>query len=84
MLANAHLCWTLRFAEAWSRPPELAGVLAWQGTGHEWTAVHHGEPGAFQVAAAGAGAQVFERRTPSLEEIFVARVGARIPVAVED
>ena len=83
-LLATHLAWTLRFAEARTRPPELAGVLAWEGTGHEWTAVQHGEPGAFQAAAAGAGAQVFDRRTPSLEEIFVARVGARIPHVAEE
>ena len=83
-LLATHRTWTLRFPVARTRPPELAGVLAWEGTGHEWTAVHHGEPGAFQAAAAGLGAQVFESRTPSLDEIFVARVGTRIHVAVED
>ena len=83
-LLATHRCWTLRFAEARSRPPELAGVLAWEGTGRDWTAVHHGEPGAFQSAAIGLGAQVFENRTPSLDEIFVARVGTRIPALVED
>jgi ABC-2 type transport system ATP-binding protein len=79
-----HICWTLRFPEARSRPPELAGVLAWEGTGREWTAVHHGEPGEFQSAVVGLGAQVFDRRTPSLDEIFVARVGTRIAVGAEE
>jgi ABC-2 type transport system ATP-binding protein len=79
-----HRCWTLRFAETRSRPPELAGVLAWEGTGREWTAVYQGRPGEFQEAATQLGAQVLEKRTPSLDEIFVARVGARIPFVVEE
>jgi ABC-2 type transport system ATP-binding protein len=70
-----HRCLTLRFAEARSGPPNLAGVLAWEGTGHEWTAVYHGQPGELQAAAANWGAQVLDKRVPSLDEIFVARVG---------
>jgi ABC-2 type transport system ATP-binding protein len=83
-IKQTHRCLTLRFAEARSRPPELAGVLNWEGTGHEWTAMYHGQPGDIQAAAANCGAQVLERRTPSLDEIFVARVGTRIPVVLED
>jgi ABC-2 type transport system ATP-binding protein len=73
-----HRCLTLRFAEARSRPPELAGVLTWEGTGHEWTAVYHGHLGELQAAAANCGAQVLDKRVPSLDEIFVARVGTEI------
>ena len=79
-----HRCLTLHFAQARSRPPELAGVLTWEGAGHEWTAVYHGQPGELQAAAASCGAQLLDKRVPSLDEIFVARVGTRIPVAVED
>jgi len=79
-----HRCLTLHFAQARSRPPELAGVLTWAGAGHEWTAVYHGQPGELQAAAASCGAQLLDKRVPSLDEIFVARVGTRIPVAVED
>jgi ABC-2 type transport system ATP-binding protein len=79
-----HRCLTLHFAQARSRPPELAGVLTWEGAGHEWTAVYHGQPGELQAAAASCGAQVLDKRVPSLDEIFVARVGTRIPGAVED
>jgi ABC-2 type transport system ATP-binding protein len=75
---------TLRFAEARTRPPELAGVLAWAGAGHEWTAVFHGQLGDMQAAAATCGAQLLDKRVPSLDEIFVARVGSRISATVED
>lgn len=79
-----HRCLTLRFAESRMRPPELPGALTWEGSGHEWTAVCHGQPGELQAAAAQCGAQVLDKRVPSLDEIFVARVGARIPPTVED
>jgi ABC-2 type transport system ATP-binding protein len=75
---------TLRFATAQVRPPQLAGVLSWEGAGYEWTALCHGQPGELQAAAAGCGAHVLEKRVPSLDEIFVARVGTRIPATVED
>ncbi len=74
-IKETHRCLTMRFAEARSRPPELAGVLTWEGTGHEWTAVYHGRHETLQAEAARCGAQVLEKRVPSLDEIFVARVG---------
>jgi ABC-2 type transport system ATP-binding protein len=84
-IKETHRCLTLRFAEARSRPPALAGVLAWGGTGHEWTAVYHGQPGELQAAAASCGAQVLDKRVPSLDEIFVARVGTgTLPPVEED
>ena len=83
-IKESHRCLTLRFAEARARPPELAGVLTWEGQGHEWTAVYHGQTAELQAAAARCGAQVLDKRVPSLDEIFVARVGARIPTTVED
>ena len=79
-----HRCLTLHFAQARSRPPELAGVLTWAGAGHEWTAVYHGQPGELQAAAASCGAQLLDKRVPSLDEIFVARVGTRIATTLED
>lgn len=79
-----HRCLTLRFAEARVRPPALAGVLAWEGAGHEWTAVYHGQTNELQAAADTCGAQVLDKRVPSLDEIFVARVGTRIAATVED
>ena len=47
-----HRCLTLRFAEARTRPPEVAGVLSWEGSGHEWTAVYHGQSDDMQAMAA--------------------------------
>jgi ABC-2 type transport system ATP-binding protein len=72
-----HRCVTLRFAEPRPRPPALAAVLSWEGSGHEWTALCNGGLGELRSAAAGWGARVVAERVPSLDEIFVARVGAR-------
>jgi ABC-2 type transport system ATP-binding protein len=83
-IKDTHRCLTLRFAEARSQPPQLSGVLAWEGAGHEWTAVYHGEAGPLMTAAAGCGAQVVDKRVPSLDEIFVARVGTRLPPPAEE
>jgi len=83
-IKETHRCLTLRFAEARSRPPVLAGVLAWEGMGHEWTAVYHGQPGEVQAVAASCGAQVLDKRVPSLDEIFVARVGRGMPPPAQE
>ncbi len=79
-----HRYLTVRFAQATSQPPEVAGVLNWQGAGHEWTALCHGSADELQAAVASCGAQVLDKRVPSLDDIFVARVGRRIPATVED
>jgi ABC-2 type transport system ATP-binding protein len=57
------------------RPPALAGALAWEGEGREWTAVCHGRFGELQAAAEAVGGRVVERGVPSLDEIFVAHAG---------
>jgi ABC-2 type transport system ATP-binding protein len=81
---ETHRCLTLRFAEARPRPPALAGVLAWDGGGCEWTALCNGRPGEVRAAVAAAGARVVEERVPSLDEIFVAQVGTKCAAAEED
>jgi ABC-2 type transport system ATP-binding protein len=75
---QSHRCLTLRFAEARSGPPDFVGALAWEGKGHEWTAVCHGQVAELQAAADRCGAVVLDKRVPSLDEIFVARVGTKI------
>jgi ABC-2 type transport system ATP-binding protein len=74
-IQETHHRLTLRFAEARARPPALAGVLTWQGAGHEWTAVCSGRLGDLQAAVAASGARIVDKRVPSLDEILVAQVG---------
>jgi ABC-2 type transport system ATP-binding protein len=72
---------TLRFPEARTQPPALAGVMAWHGEGHEWTAVCSGQFGDLQQAATALGARIVDKEGLSLDEILVAQVGARQPSA---
>jgi ABC-2 type transport system ATP-binding protein len=74
---ETHRWLTLRFAEARPRPPALAGVLAWDGSGYEWSALCRGRPDELRAVVAASGANVVEERVPSLDEIFVARAGSR-------
>lgn len=66
---------TLRFAEPRPRPPALAGALAWEGAGAEWTAVCAGLPVGLREAAEAAGGRVVEEHTLRLDEIFLVRAG---------
>ncbi len=68
---------TLRFEEGRAEPPALEGVLTWEGAGQEWTAVCSGPARAFETAINSCGARVVDERGLSLDEIFLARVGAR-------
>jgi ABC-2 type transport system ATP-binding protein len=76
-IKDTHHRLTLRFPDPRPQPPALVGALTWEGAGAEWIAVCNGELDALRVAATACGAQVVNQRVPSLDEIFVARVGAK-------
>jgi ABC-2 type transport system ATP-binding protein len=75
-LKALHARLTLRFENPQSAPPILAGALAWDGSGCEWTAVCAGQANHLSSAAAAIGARVVERAPVSLDEIFIARSSA--------
>ncbi len=75
-IRKSHRCLTVRFAESRPQPPTVAGVLHWDGGGQDWTAQVSGSSTALRTAAAGWGANIVAERAPSLDEIFVAHVGA--------
>ena len=77
-------CLTLRFDAPQPGPPTIAGALVVKGAGQEWTAVCNGRLDQLQAAVGEAGARIVEQRVPSLEEIFVARVGRTCPVSDEE
>ncbi len=54
--------------------PELSGLLHASGGGREWTLVCEGELDALRAEATVRGLQVLEADTPSLEDVFLARV----------
>ena len=73
---QTHRCLTFRFAAPLDQPPALQGVLSWQGSGQEWSAVYHGGADDAASAAAASGASIVADRVPSLDEIFLARIGS--------
>lgn len=79
----AHRRLTLRFDEPLSRPPALLGASRWEGIGRDWTTVCRGSIEEIHVSVAGVGARIVEEHTPSLDEIFVARVGSQQSAVVE-
>jgi ABC-2 type transport system ATP-binding protein len=74
---------TLRFDEPLLRPPIFVGSARWEGSGREWTTVCQGSMEDLSGKAAGIGARIVDEHTPSLDDIFVARVGSRQVVAKE-
>jgi ABC-2 type transport system ATP-binding protein len=78
-IRDRHRRLTLRFSEPRAAPPALAGVLSWEGEGHEWTAVCSGEIEALERAAAGAGAEVVDEAAVRLDELFAAHAGSARP-----
>src|SRR5262245_13683635 len=76
-IKETHHRLTLRFPEPRPKPPALAGALTWEGHGSEWATVCAGAFDELQTAVAACGAEVVDRRVPSLDEIFVARVGTK-------
>lgn len=70
---------TLRFDAAQTRPPSLARALSVAGAGLEWTVICNGGRGELEDAAGKLGARIVAERSPSLDEIFVARAGRKIP-----
>jgi ABC-2 type transport system ATP-binding protein len=79
----AHRLLTLRFAGPLMQPPDLAGAYGWEGGGREWSAVCCLPPGEVRTVADRLGAAVVEERSPSLDKIFVARVGRQQEAVTE-
>jgi ABC-2 type transport system ATP-binding protein len=67
----------LHFESPCAVAPEIPGALHLEGSGKEWIATCNGELDQVRDAAARLGARILEETTPSLEDIFVARVGRR-------
>ena len=82
-IKGTHHRLTLRFPQARPNPPALSGALAWEGNGAEWAVVCSGRIEELTDAVTACGAQIVGQRIPSLDEIFVARVGTKALEPVE-
>ena len=68
---------TLHFETPLRQAPTLRGALSVAGAGREWTVICDGARSELTAAAASLGARIVAEHTPSLDEIFVARVGKK-------
>lgn len=73
---ESHLRATLLFDEPLTSHPDIPGSLTWSGGGKEWQLTFCGEAKSLDEGAKQLGAKIIERAGLSLEEIFVAQVGA--------
>jgi ABC-2 type transport system ATP-binding protein len=80
---EAHRVLTVRFDGPRPQPPQLAGMFGWEGGGREWSAVSCLPAIEVQGAVQTWGAHVVDERSPSLDKIFVARVGSQESVGQE-
>ena len=72
----AHGRLTAAWDEPLPEPPAVPGALSCEGHGREWTLICDGELAGVKQAITESGGRVLEEDTPSLEEIFVARVSS--------
>jgi len=82
-IKQTHHRLTLRFGQNLTQPPAFNGILDCQGRGSEWSAVAFGRLDELMVAASSVGAEVVEHKILSLDDIFLARVGAPTASAEE-
>ena len=66
---------TLRLQEPVKEAPKFPGTLSIEGDGDEWTVLCNGDFTKLHEQAKTMGCEIFEEAPPSLEDIFVARVG---------
>jgi ABC-2 type transport system ATP-binding protein len=76
-IQEAHHRLVLRFEEPRIDPPAPSRMLSCEGSGREWTTICEGTRADVALEAARIGAEVVAEAVPTLDEIFVARVGAR-------
>ena len=74
-MKRSHRAVTVRFPASRPRPPDVPGILRWDGSGQEWTAVCGDDPGELAAAVAEWSAQIVAERAPTLDELFFAHAG---------
>jgi ABC-2 type transport system ATP-binding protein len=79
-----HHALTLRFPQPLQKRPQLPGALSVEGNGREWTALCNGDLSEVRAKARSMGCEIFEDPSPTLEDIFVARVGVDRSALRED
>src|SRR5207244_501408 len=57
-IKESHRCVTVRFSQSLPQPPDVPGVLRWDGAGQEWTAVVRDGSGELKTNIAGGGGHI--------------------------
>jgi hypothetical protein len=74
-IKTSHHSITLRFLEPLNEKPDFPGALSVEGKEREWTVLCNGELNEASAKAQDMGCEVYRNMPPTLEDIFVARVG---------
>jgi ABC-2 type transport system ATP-binding protein len=74
-IMTGHQCVTLRFSEPPPKRPDLPGLLSIEEEDGQWTALCEGKLGKLRAAAEAMGCEISAETPPTLEDIFIARVG---------
>jgi ABC-2 type transport system ATP-binding protein len=69
---------TLRFTASQAQPPVIPGVLSIRGAGQEWTIICNGTRSELSTIITNLGGRIVAEKTPSLNDIFVARVAQKV------
>jgi ABC-2 type transport system ATP-binding protein len=80
----SHHRMTLRLDSPRAKPPTIGDSFLWEGAGSEWTTLCTGRREHLEAAATLAGARIVDYACPTLDEIFVARSGAKSGSIPED
>lgn len=76
-IRQTHYRLTLHFEDPQTSAPQLDGALSCDGGGKEWSVVCDGRLEELKASAARLDGRIVEETTPSLEDVFVARVHHR-------
>jgi ABC-2 type transport system ATP-binding protein len=71
---TSHHRLTVRFEQPLDSPLKIDGVLRCEGEGREWTVLCNGERASVEVQLTQLNGEIVDRASPTLDEIFVARM----------
>ena len=74
---STHHRLTVRFPASLDAPPSFPGLLHTEGEARDWTCYANGDLAPLTTALRAQNAEIIEQTTPTLSEIFIARVRGR-------
>ena len=80
---QTHVRLTVRFSSPRDTAPAIGSALSCHGEGSEWTVLCNGQREAVRKEIEAVQGEVVEEASPTLDEIFVARIGGRVTAPAE-